>query len=374
VEAITLADIPTELDKQIRQLKVAADEHNVKQDEQLQTITTLRTQLGERITSLRSVLDEVQGSDPVAKDRHDEQLDASRTTHTRVDQLSEVLESRADQLKSAMKEQKQLILALKSFLEDKTSRLETSLKSGHERVKESEYHSSWPSSTLSAAYFAALLLSSVLSSVATTSIVTRKQHSLTGHPVFIPADYSLPGLGTLNKIQIQPSLKKRIEKLSIKESTTDTVVATQDKQVSSTRGTVTSTQTKAKDSKSMKLSDDWVQDYSRTQMAVRQRDEPMSKPGRLGQVGNFPAFPGGRGPMSMLQDPDGDAPGDNAPGDGDPNTGTGGFRESPGPVIPSTDNGGSNWANPGGESGTAPSSSGGYGGGGNDSSDDSDSS
>jgi hypothetical protein len=36
VEAITLADIPTELDKQIRELKLAADEHNVKQDEQLQ--------------------------------------------------------------------------------------------------------------------------------------------------------------------------------------------------------------------------------------------------------------------------------------------------------------------------------------------------
>lgn len=43
VEAITLAGIPTELDKQIRLLKLAAEEHNVKQDEQLQIIETLRT-------------------------------------------------------------------------------------------------------------------------------------------------------------------------------------------------------------------------------------------------------------------------------------------------------------------------------------------
>ena len=166
VEAITLAGIPTELDKQIRLLKLAAEEHNVKQDEQLQIIETLRTQLEERIEGVRSVLDTIQGPDPAAKDRHQERLDASRTVHTRVDELSEVLESRAEQLESAMKEQKQLILALKLFLEDKTSRPEHALQSGDERVNESENRNPWPPSTLPTAYFAASLLSSVLSSVA----------------------------------------------------------------------------------------------------------------------------------------------------------------------------------------------------------------
>jgi hypothetical protein len=200
VEAITLAGIPTELDKQIRLLKLAAEEHNVKQDEQLQIIETLRTPLEERIKGVRSVLDTIQGPDPVAKDRHQEQFDASRTVHTRVDELSEVLESRAEQLESAMKEQKQLMLALKSFLEDKTSRPEHALQSGNERVNESENRNPWPSSTLSTAYFAALLLSSVLSSVAATSIVSRNRDlNKTSRPVFLPVDYSLPGLGTLNK-------------------------------------------------------------------------------------------------------------------------------------------------------------------------------
>jgi hypothetical protein len=183
-----------------------ANEHNIKQDEQLQIITTLRAQLEERITSLQSVLDEVKGPSLITRAQHLKQLDASKAVHTRVDELSEVLESRADQLESVMKEQKQLMVALKSFLEDKTSRFESAPEHGQKSVKENEKETSWPSATLSTPYFAALLLSSVLSSVAVTSIVT-KNHSFRGtaRPMWIPVDYSLPGLGKLNKIQVQTS-------------------------------------------------------------------------------------------------------------------------------------------------------------------------
>ena len=201
VEAIALADIPTELDKQIRELRLVANEHNIKQDEQLQIIMTLRAQLEERITSLQSVLDEVKGPNPITSAQHLKQLDASKAVHTRVDELSEVLESRVDQLGSAMKEQKQLIVALKSFLEDKTSRFEFAPENGLKSVKENEKETSWPSATLSTAYFAALLLSSVLSSVSVISIIT-KNHSFraTARPMWVPVDYSLPGLGKLNMI------------------------------------------------------------------------------------------------------------------------------------------------------------------------------
>jgi len=225
------------------------------------------------------VLDTIQGPDPAAKDRHQEQLDASRTVHTRVDELSEVLESRAEQLESAMKEQKQLILALKLFLEDKTSRPEHALQSGNERVNESENRNPWASSTLSTAYFAALLLSSVLSSVAATSIVTRNRDlNKTSRPVFLPVDYSLPSLGTLNKIQIQPSLVKRVEKPGITESNIETVVSAQDGQARFMITAITSTPTKPKDSTPVKSSDEWIQDYSRTQRAVRQPGEQRSRP------------------------------------------------------------------------------------------------
>ncbi len=183
MEAITFAEIPTELDKQIRELSlVAANEHNIKQDEQLQITTTLRDQPEGRITSLQSVLDEVKGPNPITGAKHLKQLDASNAIHILVDELSEILEGGADQLESAVKEQKQLMVALKSFLADKTSRFESAPESGQRSVKENEKETSWPSTTLSTAYFAAQLLSSVLSSVAVTSIVT-KITALDGQPV-----------------------------------------------------------------------------------------------------------------------------------------------------------------------------------------------
>jgi hypothetical protein len=238
VGAITLADIPAELDKQIRQLRLAADEHNLKQDELLQTITTVRTQLEERIQGLQSVIEVVQGPDPMTRKHHDEQLDASRTVYTRVDQLSEVLESRSEQLESELKEQKQLMLAMKSFLEDKTSRPESILESNEQSAKGSIDRNSWPSSTLSTAYFAAILLSSVLSSVAATSIVTRQNRSLprTARPVFSPIDYSLPGLGTLNKIQVPRSLVQQFANARSTAPGSESTVSTQAKPIASTEG------------------------------------------------------------------------------------------------------------------------------------------
>ncbi|PMD66546.1 uncharacterized protein K444DRAFT_120472 [Hyaloscypha bicolor E] len=269
VEAITLG-ITTELDKQIRELKLAADEHNVKQDEQLQIVTTLRTQLEESITGVQSVLDKVKGPDSAASERHIEQLDASRTDHTRVDKLSEVLESRADELESAMKDQKQLMLALKSFLEDKTSRAEFGLNSSQESVQESENQNPWPSSTLSAGYFAALLLSSVLSSVAVTSIVTRKHHNPkgAGGPAFVPADHSLPGLGKLDRIQVQPSLIQGFDDMGLPPSAVQPMASTQIKPAWSTTETVISTAAKSKYTTSMTGSS-WAQDFAGTQNAVR---------------------------------------------------------------------------------------------------------
>lgn len=346
--------------KQIRELRVAADEHNVKQDEQLQIITTLRIQLEERIKSLQSVLDEVKGPDPVAREHQNEQLVAS-TIHTRVDQLSEVLEIRADQLESAMKEQKQLMLALKSFLEDKTSRSGFALESGNQSVEEKEGQSSWPSATLSTAYFAALLLSSVLSSVAVTSIVTKhRSFRGTARPVFVPVDYSLPGLGVLNKIQVQPSLIQRVDKMDISPpavetrvtklsthdkpsmSTKGTVTSIQDQPSTSTRGICISTQAKLKDATPTKASE-WVHDYSRTQRAVRQPNEQTSRPERREMTIPYSTGPGWSKRLAKLNRPgqgngpegDHDVPDDNhgdGPEGGEPDNG---FHDGPGPVIPS---------------------------------------
>ena len=104
--------------------------------------------------------------DSAAKNRHDEQLDAACDIHSSVDRLSAVLETREGELKSAMKEQQQLVIALKPFVEDKVSSFESQLTFGEDNMGERERSAtSWPSATLPAAYFATLLLSSVMSSI-----------------------------------------------------------------------------------------------------------------------------------------------------------------------------------------------------------------
>ena len=104
--------------------------------------------------------------DSAAENRHDEQLDAACDIHSSVDRLSAVLETREGELKSAMKEQQQLVIALKPFVEDKVSSFESQLTFGEDNMGERERSAtSWPSATLPTAYFATLLLSSVMSSI-----------------------------------------------------------------------------------------------------------------------------------------------------------------------------------------------------------------
>jgi hypothetical protein len=176
----------------------------------------------------------------------------------------------------------------------------------------------------------------------------------TGRPVFIPADYSLPGLGTLNKIQIQPSLVKRVEKPGITESNTETesnietAVSAQDGQARFMITAITSTPAKPKDSTPVKSSDEWIQDYSRTQRAVRQLGEQRSRPKPLGLVLDSSMGPGWIG--SVLEDPEDDGNGSDggAPGGGEPDAD--GFHDGLGPVIPSMshDDGGFSWEHSGG--------------------------
>lgn len=349
VEAITLADIPSELDKQIRELKLAADEHNIKQDEQLQIITTLRAQLEERITGLQEVLDEVK--DTAARETGNKWLFASRTADTRADQLSNILKSKTDQLDSAVKEQKQLIIALKSFLEDKASRSETTPKSDDEGMEENEKQRSWPSETLSTAYFAALMLSSVLSSVAATSAATRKQRNSGGAlPAFLPVDYSLPGLGPLNETRVQSSPIRRLGEVGISQSEARTMASSQKKE------TAKSTLAKPKISDPATASE-WLEDYSRTQRALRQPDEQpyRSKGPELEDFSGYSMGAGRSRETSKLNTPGKDdrPDEDHDVGSGSDGIDDGGLHDGPGPAIPTVndDDEGFDWGNIGFSSG-----------------------
>ncbi|KAL4912119.1 hypothetical protein BDW62DRAFT_206789 [Aspergillus aurantiobrunneus] len=184
VEAIRLADIPAELDKQIGVLKRTADEHNVKQDEQLEVITTLRNQLSDLTSTLQGALDSM---------RRDRKSTKQRDIQQDIGRLTTLLTTRTATLESAMKDQEDMIQELKSFVEDKSTGAQESQTPT----------SSWPSATVSSAYFAALLLSTIVSTCTATSVLTRTPRNSAQSPVFLPKDYALPGLRAINQSKTQ---------------------------------------------------------------------------------------------------------------------------------------------------------------------------
>jgi hypothetical protein len=177
VEVIRLADIPAELDKQIRVLKRTADEHNVKQDKQLEVIKKLRTQLDGPMANLQIALDKMK-SDTVADSQHD--------IHHDVYLLASLLESHLESLGTTMKNREQTIEQLKSFLEDKA------LKEKADKTHSMGSSNPWPSGTLSTAYFATSLLSTIVSTCTATSLISQRTRDR-GIPT---QDRSLPGLDT----------------------------------------------------------------------------------------------------------------------------------------------------------------------------------
>lgn len=188
IEAIRIADIPTELDKQIQVLQRSTAEHNIKQDEQLQRIKDLRAKLDGEIAKLHAAVEEAKDAVTASQattvtsqqSNAESQLDASKGMQTSVNHLYAALESRTDKLETAMKEQRRLILALSRFLEEKAAMQERALAAEdnfdeeEEEVKDEK--ASWPPATLSAAHLAFALLSTVVSSVVATSVARRNQY------------------------------------------------------------------------------------------------------------------------------------------------------------------------------------------------------
>ncbi|KAL2831483.1 hypothetical protein BDW59DRAFT_157909 [Aspergillus cavernicola] len=189
VEAIKLADIPAELDKQIQVLQRDAAEHKVKQDEQLQTIKKLRAKLEEKIAKLHAAVEKI------CDDRNDPDKNANANTSATAtvanNNLSNALQAQSTKLSKTIKEHERLIIALKSFLEDKTSAsagaganaikshsapnsesTPSAGDSGHDQGNKHSLGFSWPSATLPTAHLAIMLLSGVASTVAAATTIS----------------------------------------------------------------------------------------------------------------------------------------------------------------------------------------------------------
>ncbi len=178
-----MADIPTELDKQIQVLQRSAFEHKIRQDEQLQRVKDLRAKLDGGLASLALTLEKVKDAtktDVATKAGQQAQLDASKDLQSSVSQLSAALETGTEEMEKSMKVQKDLLLVIKTFLEEKAAIQERGIAEAEDSFDLNDKRvesSAWPSATLPAAHLAITLLSTIVSSVTAVSVVKQSQNA-----------------------------------------------------------------------------------------------------------------------------------------------------------------------------------------------------
>ncbi|CZR65527.1 uncharacterized protein PAC_15427 [Phialocephala subalpina] len=170
-EAIHLADIASELDKQIRVLRAIADDHRRLNDPHLQLIQDIKTSLVLTFSDVRSFA--VQHAKPRIPGHHI--MLASQPGRGDLLCLDETIErayaslhDRGDVMQHLVWEQERTIIALKVFLEDKIERFQQRrhLNPDPERSQQPldrpRYSKDWPAATIPAAQLATILLSSML--------------------------------------------------------------------------------------------------------------------------------------------------------------------------------------------------------------------
>jgi uncharacterized membrane protein YgcG len=183
VKAIKVADIPTELDKQIQVLQRSASEHKIRQDEQLQHVKDLHAKLDSGLESLALSLEKFKDAtttDVATKSGQQAQLDASKDLQSGISQLSAALETGTKEMKNSMKVQKDFLLVIKTFLEEKAAIQERAIAEAEDSfdLNNKKFESSaWPSATLPAAHLAITLLSTIVSSVTVVSVVRQSQNA-----------------------------------------------------------------------------------------------------------------------------------------------------------------------------------------------------
>lgn len=119
VEAIRVADIPSELGKQIHVLQRSADSHRLQQDVQLQNMKDLHDNLVDGLTKLQSTNEEIKRLSTSAASRAQPTVKLDQDSmDTIISSLTTAPSAGGDQLHKDMEEQTRLIMALMSFLED----------------------------------------------------------------------------------------------------------------------------------------------------------------------------------------------------------------------------------------------------------------
>lgn len=166
-------------------LQRSAQDHRLRQDEQLQRVQELRAKLDDSVASLQAAVDTVNdttastmaASTAANQNGQHALLDTLNHVAASTIQLTNMLEVSNEKLEASMKDQndqRQLLSALKSFLEDKSAMQQAALESKDDIDNQTEEQQSkwtWLPAILPTAQLAITLLSTVMTSVAARSIV-----------------------------------------------------------------------------------------------------------------------------------------------------------------------------------------------------------
>ncbi|KAE8446943.1 hypothetical protein EG329_011425 [Mollisiaceae sp. DMI_Dod_QoI] len=189
-QAVYLADIASELDKQIHVLKAIADDHERESDAHLELVKDIKSRLVDTLTNVRSFA--LQHAKARISDQQESRSADILALDSSIERLYTSLQDQNDVTQQLVDQQERTIIALKLFLEDKIERFQkrrhqlSDADGCQETLEPPRYPKDWPSATIPTAQVAAILLSSTLAHIVNNPI------SIDSDPPQSPKSGALP--------------------------------------------------------------------------------------------------------------------------------------------------------------------------------------
>lgn len=178
-----MADIPAELGKQIGVLQRFAAAHGIQNTEHVQRVMEMRETIVTCLDGIHATTKQVQE----AVSENQASLNALKADHqTPRDDTIEAEPKTGNptkELHSMLREQKDLLLALRSFLEDKVAAQERASQREKQHGNNHVHDAApcWPRKTLTTAQLAMVLLSAIVPNIAAATLAMREHQSRNSH-------------------------------------------------------------------------------------------------------------------------------------------------------------------------------------------------
>lgn len=180
VDAIRVADIPTELGHQIDVLKSAATLHGARNEELLQKIEQIRTNLDDHLVDLERASEGLKQL-AVNKDTSETTLGLTEGLHRSIAadvfKFAAALQARNKDLTKNIEKQNCLLVAHKKFLEEMATAPEVTPMQCEENANKNNEQSSWPYATLRTVQLAITTLSAVVLSVTAFNVAQKDKRA-----------------------------------------------------------------------------------------------------------------------------------------------------------------------------------------------------